>query len=419
MLVLDSLSEILYSLRKNAFRTLITAFGVFWGVYLLVVLMAAGEGLKHGIESELSANAQDSVWLWSARTSVPYKGRPIGRRIRLTEADVTAIKNEIPGVSVVSAENPMGSWRGGDVLIRRKELTGSFGVFGVGLDYFLIKKYQEYREGRRLSALDDQNFRKVVTMGTLVAERLFPNESPIGKYIEINNVSFRVVGLFYDRERQGRNSERIYMPLSIYQRVFGRGESFVSLLTYQPDARYDPYLVEEQVVQLLKKRHRVSPKDKRAIRFNNTVKNSEKNRSMIRSIVFLVIFVGMGTLLAGAVGVSNIMMITVKERTVEVGVRKALGAKPQQIVFALLLESFLVTAVAGYLGLVSGVVTVELLNFLLIEKIINISGFLNPQVDFSVAAGIVGVLVMVSVLAGLFPALRAATISPVQAMRGK
>ncbi len=416
---IDALQETYFTLKQNKLRTFLTAFGVFWGIFLLILLLGAGTGLKNGAVADFQTNAQDSVWIWSRKTSLPYKGMAAGRRIKFTQGDVDAIKKEIPGVLWISSENPVGSTNGGDVLITHEKRFGKFGVFGVGDDYFKIKIGQEYHAGRRINSLDEYDTRKIAVIGTLVRERLFPNENPIGKFIEINNISFRVVGLFYDSERNGRSSERIYIPLSVYQPVFGRGKRELKILTYQPKPDYDPYEVERQVGALLKQRHRVSPDDRGAIRLYNSLEQAERTRSMFSAINLFIWFVGVGTLMAGVVGISNIMMITVKERTVEIGVRKAMGATPASIVFSLLFESVLVTGIAGYMGLVCGVGLVELSNYLLNTFDVNTQYFKRPEVNFDIAISSIVILVTAGMLAGFAPAWKAAKISPVEAMRSE
>ncbi|PCK09855.1 MAG: ABC transporter permease [Alteromonadaceae bacterium] len=416
MNVIDSLQEILFTLRHNRLRAFLTAFGVFWGIFMLIVLLGVGQGLQNGMKEGFTSNAMDSVWIFSRATSIPYKGLGEGRKITFNEADLQAVK-DLPSVLYASAENPLGSTNGGDTLIRNGKLSGNFGVFGVADDYFKIKRYQDYQSGRRLNKLDDTQVRKVATIGTLVAKRLFPDQNPVGKSVQINDISFTIVGLFFDQERQGRNSERIYIPLSLYQKTFGHGDTDLKLITYQPKPGYDPYQVEKQVLSLLRKRHTVSPEDRNGIRSFNLINRAKRTTAMFRSINSFIWFVGIGTLVAGMVGISNIMMITVKERTVEIGVRKALGARPINIISALLFESILVTTFAGYLGLVVGVGVLELITFLMAVFDVSHDSFKRPEIDFNVAAWSIFAVVSAGALAGFAPAWRAARISPVEAMR--
>ncbi|MFT7559173.1 MAG: putative ABC transport system permease protein [Flavobacteriales bacterium] len=417
--LLDTLQEILYSLRQNKLRTFLTGFGVFWGIFMLILLLGAGKGMQNGIEQGFSSDATNSVWIWGSRTAVPYKGMATGRNIQFNQNDLDAIKNEIPGILYISAENPVVSTSQANNLVRSKNKAESYGVFGVADNYFKIKKFQEVNFGRKLNGLDEDGVRKVATIGSAVAKSLFPFQNPVGQAIEVNKISFKVVGVFHDSGQNGRQSERVYIPMSTYQQTFGRGNNTLNVLTYQPRDGVDPYKTEEQVVALLKKRHVVSPDDKSAIRANNILRQVENVNALFIAINSFIWFVGIGTLTAGIVGISNIMMITVKERTVEIGVRKALGATPLKIVFSLLFESVLVTAIAGYIGLVFAVGLLEVVNVGLSSAQANMAYFKQPEVDFDIAVLSIVILVSVGAFAGFAPAWRAARISPVEAMQSE
>jgi len=412
----DALQEIFYGLSRNKLRTLLTGFGVFWGIFMLILLLGAGKGMQNGIEQEFSSNAQNSVWIRARRTSIPYAGLATGRDIRFTQSDLEAIKREIPEILYISAENPLEGWSG-DVLVKSKTRSESTSVYGVADDYFKIKSKQDLLEGRKLNELDEGEVRKVATIGSIVADNLFPGEDPVGHSIEINKISFTIVGVFHDDGDNGRQGERVYIPMSLYQQTYGRGENRLRTLTYQPRSEYDAYAVEDKVIALLKKRHKVSPDDRSAIRANNILRQVERFNSLFMAINSFLWFVGIGTLTAGIVGISNIMLITVKERTVEIGIRKALGATPLSIISALLFESVLITATAGYIGLVLGVGLLEGINSILTSANANMPYFTRPEVDFQIALTSIIILVSVGTLAGFAPAWRAARISPVEAMR--
>ncbi|HEY6527180.1 MAG TPA: ABC transporter permease [Cellvibrionaceae bacterium] len=417
MLSVDSLQEIAHTLKQNKLRTLLTAFGVFWGILMLILLLGAGKGMQNGMESMFSSDLRDSIWINPRQTSLPYKGLSPGRTIQLTEQDIKAIREKIPNVQFLSAENPLGSARQADVVISYQNKTGSFGVMGVADGYFKIKAYQDYQQGRRLNELDQSEERKVTVIGTRVYEKLFAkNEDPIGKIININGVTYKVVGVFYDSGWEGRMSERAYVPLSGFQKTFGKGDQ-ISIIALSPKPGADGFAVEEQVVNLLKERHKVAPDDKKAIFSWNLAKQTQQFSQMFAAIDAFIWFVGIGTLMAGIVGISNIMLITVKERTVEIGVRKALGATPRQIVGTLLLESVLVTSIAGYLGLVLGVGLLEAVSYLLTSFNIKLQFFSRPEVDFAIAIKAIILLVAIGAFAGFLPAWRAAKISPIEAMR--
>jgi putative ABC transport system permease protein len=322
-------------------------------------------------------------------------------------------------VKYVSAENPLGSFFGGDTVVTHREKSGNFSVFGVADNYFKIKVYQDYHFGRRLNTHDSKESRKVATIGTRVAEVLFPSgDDPTGKYITINGLSFRVVGVFYDSGWEGRMSERIYIPLEAFQKTFGHGED-ISLITVAPESGVDGFELEEQVLQLLRERHRIAPDDQRAILPNNLAREAQMINALFTAIDSFVWFVGIGTLMAGIVGISNIMIITVQERTREIGLRKALGATPWSIISLILMESVMVTAVAGYCGLVLGVGLLEGASYLLATLDIELAFFERPEVNFEVALTALLLLVGIGSVAGLLPALKAAGITPVEAMRNE
>jgi putative ABC transport system permease protein len=414
----DGLQEILYSLQRNKLRTGLTAFGVFWGIFMLVLLLGAGTGLKRGIEKGFSSDVRNSMWIRATRTSIPYKGLAHGRNVQFTEADLVAIRRQIPNVDIITAENPLGSARQADIQVIYGNNSGSFGVFGVAKGYFDIKRYQEYRMGRRLNNLDDDERRKVVVIGTRVKDRLFGEKDPLGEQVIVNGVNFTVVGVFYDSGWEGRMSERLYMPLSTFQKTFGVGDN-ISIIAVTPAEGFTGDDITSELETLLKQRHNVAPEDRKAIYIFDLAKQSAQINATINAINFFIWFVGLGTLMAGIVGISNIMIITVKERTVEIGIRKALGAPPWNIIRTIILEAVIVTALAGYAGLVLAVGLLELVNFTLTSMKVELNYFSNPEVDFSVAMSALSILIGSGVLAGFFPAWHAARVSPIEAMRAQ
>jgi len=414
---LDSLQEILFTLRKNKLRTFLTAFGVFWGILMLILLLGAGRGLENGADTGFGSDDRSSIWISSHRTAIPYKGLPHGRVIEFTEDDIAAIEREIDDLHFISAENVAGQRWQRTINVTHKNKTGNFGVYGVADDYFRIKKYIEYRAGRTLNTLDGEERRKVALIGTRVRDRLYrPDEDPVGTLITFHGIALKVVGVFYDEAREGRLSERIYIPLSTFQKTFGRSNK-VGLITLTPKAGVDPFEFEEKVVKLLRQRHSIAPNDVRAIHVFNYAEQMQSIIQVFAAINGFIWFVGLGTLAAGVVGISNIMIITVKDRTREIGIRKALGATPSSIVSMVLTESILVTAVAGYLGLVLGVGLLELFNYALVNSGSDVSYFERPEVDLGMALQALTVLIIAGTLAGLAPALHAAKILPIEAMR--
>lgn len=416
---MDSLQEILFSLRQNKLRTGLTAFGVFWGILMLILLLGAGRGMEKAFADGWSNDVADSIWIFPSRTSVPFKGLGIGRQIALTDTDMAAIRQQIPGVRYLSSENPMGSFINSDISVTFGRKSGTFGVLGVADQYFNIKEKVAFNDGRRLNSLDMDQNRKVVVIGTSVADRLFMNHAEaMGKEIQINGIAFRVIGLFYDKGNQGRMSERVYMPVSAFKKSFGGGQQ-VSLITARPEPGVDGIELEEKILALLKQRHKIAPDDKRAIQVSNKAREAKQVDEMFTGLNMFIWLVGIGTLLAGIVGVSNIMIITVKERTREIGIRKALGANPISIVRSLVFESMLVTGIAGYTGLVFGVVILEGVSIALTKLSIQLPYFQQPEIDIGLALSALMILIIAGVVAGLMPALRAARIMPTEAMRAE
>ncbi len=411
---MDGLQEILFTLRQNKLRTALTAFGVFWGIFMLMLLLGAGRGMQNGVYDDFGSDVLDFIVVYTGTTSVAYKGMGLGRYIQLTADDVSAIKQQIPAVRFIAPESQQGG-----VSINYEQKNASFGVFGVPDEYFDVKESIPFNLGRKLNPFDQQELRKVAVIGTVVAERLFgKGVDPVNKNIRVNGVVMKIVGIFYDKGNRGRDSERVYIPLSTFQKMFGTSNRIGSIWL-RPNIGEDGFEVEKKVIELLQRRHSVSPEDRRAVRSFNMAEPAKRVNGLFLGINGFIWFVGMGTLMAGVVGVSNIMIITVKERTREIGIRKALGATPFSIVSTLLFESIMVTSIAGYFGLVAGVGLIELISFGLNSAGAQLPYFKNPEINFQVAFTAVVLLVIVGALAGLMPALRAAKIMPIEAMRAE
>jgi putative ABC transport system permease protein len=410
----DGLQEIFFTLRQNKLRTLLTAFGVFWGVFMLILLLGFGRGMQNGVLNEFGSDVLDFIIVFPGDTSVAYHGMGLGRRIQLDQRDIEAISRQIRGIRLLSAETVLGS---GTITYQGKNSNAD--IRGIPDEYFKIKEDVPFNFGRRLDPLDIGEIRKIAVIGTTVAERLFPKDvNPVGKDIRVKDVVMKVAGVFYDRSNQGRNSERVFIPETSYRKIFGGGER-IDAIWLRPERGTDGFELETKVVELTKRRHGVAPEDKRGIDSFNMALPARNINGLFIGIKVFIWFVGLGTLTAGIVGISNIMIITVKERTREIGIRKALGATPFTIVSTLLLESTLVTGIAGYVGLVLGVGLLELISFGLRSAGAKLPYFLNPEVNFQIAVTALALLVGVGILAGLAPALRAAKITPTEAMRAQ
>jgi len=410
--MLDGLQEILFTLRQNKLRTVLTAFGVFWGIFMLVLLLGAGRGMQNGVYEDFGSDVLDFMIIWTGDTSVAYRGMGPGRKIQLKLDDIDALRQQVPGIRLIAPERYVDS---GTITYERKNSNAE--IIGVPDEYFRVKEDIPFNFGRRINPLDLDETRKVVVVGKAVADRLFENGvEPIGKEIRIKDVVMKVAGVFYDKGNRGQNSERVVMPLTTMEKIYGGGE-ITSNIWVRPQPGVDGFELEKKVLEVLKRRHDVSPDDNRGIASFNMAEPMKRVTGLFVGIDVFIWFVGLGTLMAGIVGISNIMIITVKERTREIGIRKALGATPFKIVSTLLLESTLVTGVAGYLGLVIGVGLLELVAFALRSTGAKLPYFVNPGVDFRLAITALLLLVGVGVLAGLMPALRAARITPTEAMR--
>ncbi|MFK7931161.1 MAG: ABC transporter permease [Myxococcota bacterium] len=404
---MDRFVEILQSLDRNRVRTLLTALSVAWGIFMLVLLLAAGTGLENAVAWEFRDDATNSLWVRRGQTSLPYKGHRPGRRIRFTNADHERIAS-LEGVEYITSRYYL--W--GGFTIRYKGRHGSFDVRACHPDHQYLEK-TEITSGRFLDELDLVDRRKVTVIGQEVADHLFRGADPLGEWIDIKGISYRVVGVFQDVG--GLNELRkVYIPISTAQAAYGGGDTVHAVMFTVGDLSVEQsHELEEEVRQQLASVHNFDPKDPRAVRIRNTLEDMQKvtqTFSVIRTFLWIV---GLGTVAAGVVGVGNILLVSVAERTGEIGVRKALGATPITVVLEILQEAVLLTSVSGYLGLVLGVVVVELLNAFMPEN----DYLRSPSVDLSIAFTAIFVLVVAGVLAGLVPAWRAARIDPARAIR--
>jgi putative ABC transport system permease protein len=415
MLRLDTWQEILDTVRKNKLRTMLTGFSVAWGILILVVLLGSGQGLAHGVEYGFRDDATNSIWMRSGQTSVPYKGLRPGRNVQFTNEDYDVIREGVPGVEHITAR----FFIRGNLTVAYGSQTSSFDVRSVHPDHQYLEK-TIMQEGRFLSPLDLREHRKVAVIGTRVHEMLFrgagvssrPSDA-IGKYLKINGVPFQVVGIYTDEGGEGE-LEKVYLPITTAQRTFSGANRISMIMLTVGDAGVDESTaIADDIKSRMSERHDFDPADERAIWLNNGVVNFQRFVNLMAGIRGFVWVIGIGTLLAGVVGVSNIMMIAVKERTREIGVRKAIGATPWSVLGLVLQEAVLITAVAGYLGLVAGVLVLEAMS----RAITGSDFFRNPEVHFGVAVSATLLLVFAGTVAGFFPARRAAAVRPVEALR--
>jgi putative ABC transport system permease protein len=403
----DSLDELFSTLRRNKLRTFLTSLSVAWGTFMLVVLLGAGRGLEEGVIWEFRDDALNSVWVWSGLTSVPHAGRGPGRDVRFRNADYEALRR-VPGIDKITGRFYL--W--GEFHVRYGERHAAFDILGSHPDQQFLEKTQ-MKEGRFINERDVAERRKVAVIGELVRTALFRNQDPIGTTIEIRGLAYRVIGVFQDEG--GENELRkIYIPITTAQLVYNDPSRIHTMGFTVGDASVDQSKgIEAEVHRVLAARHQVSMDDKRALRTQNNLERFQKVTTVFTWVNGFVWFVSLGTLLAGMVSVSNIMLISVAERTREIGIRKAIGATPLALVWMVIFESLLITATAGYAGLVAGVALVE-------EAAVqfqDVPFIRNPSVDIETALRLTFLVVVAGVAAGLFPALRAASVNPITALR--
>jgi len=417
MFDLDLWTEIMSALKKNRLRSFMTAFGVFWGIFMLIIMSGAGKALENGIMDGVRAFASNSAFFWTERTSVPYKGFQRGRQWNYENNDIQYIRNNVKEVEYLSPRL-FGFQQKGDNTIRG-ERTGAFQMFGDYPDYFKIDQWTPIK-GRLINEIDIRQERKVCVIGERVVEVMFAkDENPIGEYLKISGVYFQVVGVIHPETRinigGGKKEETIIIPFSTMQTAYNYGD-VVHFFSVTSQKGYKVSDLEEKLKRILKERHKVAPEDLQAIGSFNIEKEFVKFSSLFLGIQILIWIVGIGTLLAGVIGVSNIMLVIIKERTKEIGIQRAIGATPATVIKHIVAESVFLTVMAGYIGLSLGVGVLEILNRIL-QSAGDTMFFRNPEVNLTMALSALGVLVIAGVIAGLIPAKRAVSIKPIDAIR--
>ena len=416
MFDLDKWQEIFITIKKNKLRTFLTIFGIGWGIFMIVILLGAGKGLQNGVERDFSAIATNCGFFWSQRTTISYGGFQPGRRISFTNEDTDLLREKVEGMEYLAPRNRLSGWSGGDNIVHNNK-TGNFTVFGDYPGYINIERF-DIAEGRYLNEKDIKDERKIAIIGRNVKEVLFEqDEEAIGEYIKIQGVNFQVVGVFDSKrtgERADRDTQTIFLPFTTFQKAFNYGNT-VGWYAYLAKDGYRVSDVETEIMTILKDKHKVHPLDMDAIGFNNVEEEFEEITGLFSGINIFTWFVGISTLLAGVIGVSNIMLIIVKERTKEIGIRKAIGATPGSIISLIIQESVFLTTIGGYVALVIGVFLLELAASAIPE---GGDGFMGtPEIDIKVAVGALGLLIIGGAIAGILPARKAASVSPIEAIR--
>ena len=414
MFDVDKWQEILSTIKKNKMRTFLTGFSVAWGIFMLMILLGSGNGLSNGVASNFMNDAVNAMWIWRGETTIPYQGMKAGRLIQFHNSDQEIVQ-KIPAVGVSSGRYTMNSTR-----YSYKKESGEYSTVTCQPELKVVENLV-IEEGRFINKIDILQKRKVIVLGKDIKTALFKDSTALGEYVKINNVPFKVVGI--STEPGSTRNRNAYMPLSTAQLIYSGSDKLHGLsLTINAKTLEESQGVEEQIRNALARQHKFDPKDKAAIGLYNKLENYIQTMKIFQAIKIFIWIIGIGTLIAGIVGVSNIMLIVVKERTKEIGIRKAIGASPASVIGLILLESVLITTLAGYIGLVLGTGVMELINFMMVQSANAGSQqggtmFLNPTVDFGVAVSATILLVVAGTIAGYIPAKRAASIKPIVALR--
>ena len=415
----DNWDEILEALSANWFRTILTAFGVLWGIFILVILLAAGKGLENGVKQGFGGMATNSMFMWTQVTSKPYKGLPKGRRYEFKTEDVTALKQEIPNLRFVSPRNQLGGFGGANNVVRGLN-TGAYNVYG---DYpeIIQQEPMDITSGRFLNYSDIDQKRKVAVIGQGVQNDMYEKgEEVIGSYLKINGVNFMVVGTYKKKGGGNGNVEeaqkQIFVPFTAFSQAFNRGNNVGWMAITAKDGSSITQL-KSQVFDIIKSRHSIHPEDERAIGNFDLYEEFSKINGLFVALKGVAYFVGVLVLLSGIIGISNIMLIVVKERTNEIGVRRALGATPWAIRGQILTESIFLTIISGMAGIALATGVIALINMALSGVDTSEMMFANPSVDLGVVMIALGILVVSGLLAGLIPAQNAIKVKPVDALR--
>lgn len=412
MFDIERWQEIFETLSKNKLRTFLTGLSVASGIFILVILLGFSKGIENGVTSQFQGDATNKISVWTGRTTKEYKGLNPGRYIQLKNGSFNMISEKYD--NDIEYETPTYSIWGG--LLTYKKESGNYRIRGVKSDNQFIEN-ADIGSGRFINESDDREAKKVAVIGGKVRRDLFKDEDPIGKNVSVYGMTFKVIGVFFDPGGE-REESQVYVPLSTAQRVFNAGDNIRNMVfTVKMTDNFDETVansnrISKQIEADIKKLHTVAPDDEGAVRVSNTLEEAKKIYSLIDTIKAVFWFVGIGTIIAGIVGVGNIMLIIVKERTKEIGIRKALGALPMSIVGMILQEAIFVTMFSGLFGLILGLGLLELVGPQIESDFIK-----HPQVDFNIAITTVFLLVFAGAMAGFIPAYRAAKIKPIVALR--
>lgn len=415
----DTWQEIYYSLKNNKTRTIITMIGVGWGMFLYVSLLGAAKGMENGFNKLFSGFATNSIFLWPQSTNIPYNGFPKGREMELRINDIEMLKQRIPEIEYIAPQNSRGNFGSQGEQMSRNGKTASYTLNG---DTAMGNKISEKKLlfGRYINDADNTSSKNVVVIGEEVYKNFFDakkNENPLGKSINIKGLFFNVVGVFRVKKGGGMENDRsVYIPLATFRKMYNDGDKvgFFAIVS-KPDA--DVTVVEEKVKTELKTKNNVSPDDTNAFGSFNLGKEFAKLTGFLNGMQLLTIIVGTLTILAGVIAISNILLITVKERTKEIGIRRAIGAKPNEVRNQILLESVVITLASGLLGFISGVFLLMILDMATRNQ--DSFPFYNPTINYGNVASALSVMILLGLIIGMIPAQRAVKIKPIDALRSE
>ena len=411
----DTWQEIYGTIRKNKLRTAITVIGVFWGVFLFMLLLGLARGLDNGFKSQFNDFATNTMFLWGQQTSIPYEGFERGRRMQLTLDDVESLKSQVSDIEFIAPRNVTGQWGTPPGQFVRGSKSGAFKVFG---DYPTIDKVSKkkiFDGGRFINNEDIKYQRKVCVLGEDIYKQFYEkDEDPIGGFVKINGLYFRVIGIYKPTQMGFEGDDSIFLPFTTFQTVFNQGNriSWMVITAYNDKNIVD---TEETIKTTLKRIHNVHPDDTQAFGSFNLGEQVAKVNGFLSGLKLIGYIVGIATLIAGVIAIGNILLITVKERTKEIGVRRAIGATPAEIRGQIILESVLLTSVSGISGFIFGTMVLWAINKA-VEGNDDVP-ILNPTVDILAVVGAITAIVVLGTLIGLIPAQKAVSVKPIDALR--
>lgn len=412
----DTWQEIFGSIAKNKTRTVVTVIGVLWGIFIYITLSGSAKGLDNGFDREFQDMAMNSMFVWAQSTSIPYAGFKIGRSPRLTIQNVKTLKQQVPEIQYIAPRNARGVRSGPPASVVYRGISRTYNIYGDYPEYSEISTKKIYKGGRFINNADITNKRKVCVIGERTEKELFEeDENPVGKFIRIDNVYFQVIGVHKYNPGGGFETDGdIFIPFETFRNLYNTGDK-VNWFVIAAYDNADVILVEKKVKKVLKRIHKISPDDERAFGSFNIGEVFNRIKGFADGMTFLSLVVGLATIIAGVIGIGNILLISVKERTKELGVRRALGATPGEVRIQIVLESVFLTLIAGVLGVILGAAALATINFF--TQDLAEFPYTNPTVPPLLVLGALLIMTVMGTLIGMIPAQRAVSIKPIDALR--